>query len=115
METLRSAMVRPAAAPMPSIRRRTMSSGSSAIEQDAPGLGHGEATQAGRAGGDGDLEEGLPAFWLAAGEADGFPQRGDQRALTQGAPGEVMGGFDRELLIALAQLRRPWSWRPAIR
>ena len=46
------------------------------VEQHAPGLGHGEAAQAGPAGGDGDGqiegEEGFAAFGLAADDADGL-------------------------------------------
>ena len=46
------------------------------VEQDASGLGHGEAAQAARTGGDGhgeiEGEEGFAAFWLAADDADGL-------------------------------------------
>jgi hypothetical protein len=57
------------------------------VEEDAPGPLHGEAAQAGRAGGDRDgeveCEEGFAAFRLAADDADGFlgPQAVDQPAL----------------------------------
>ena len=70
------------------------------VEQDASGLGHGEAAQTGRAGGDGDGqiegEEGFAAFWLAADDANCLlgPQPGDQPALVQGAIGEAMSGLD---------------------
>jgi hypothetical protein len=47
------------------------------VEQHAPRVGHGEATQARPAGGDGDGqiegEEGFAAFGLAADDAEGLP------------------------------------------
>jgi hypothetical protein len=70
------------------------------VEQHTPGVGHGEAAQAGPAGGDGDGqiegEEGFAAFGLAADDADGLlgPQVGDQPALFLGALGQAMGGDD---------------------
>ena len=70
------------------------------VEQDAAGIGHGEAAQAGRAGGDRDGEvegeEGFAAFGLAADDADGFcrPQPGHQPALLLGPLGEAIGGCD---------------------
>src|SRR5271155_5389529 len=70
------------------------------VEEDAPGPLHGEAAQAGRAGGDGDGEvegeEGFAAFRLSADDADGFlgPQAVDQPALFLSPLGEGMGGGD---------------------
>ena len=74
------------------------------VEQDAPGLGDGEAAQAGRAGGDGDGEvegeKGFAALRLTADDADGFlgPQRGDQPALFVGPVEQPVGGFDGKLI-----------------
>src|SRR6516164_3859032 len=72
------------------------------IEEDAAWPLHGEAAQAGRAGGDGDGkvegEEGFAAFRLAADDADGFlgPQGLDQPALFLSPLGEGMGRSDRK-------------------
>ena len=73
------------------------------IEQDAAGVGHREAAQAGDAGGDGDGqiegEEGFAALGLAADDADGLfgPQPVDEPALLLGAVGEAPGRLDRKL------------------
>jgi hypothetical protein len=70
------------------------------VEQDAPGLGHDEAAQAGRAGGDRDSEvesqERLAALGLAADDADGLirPQPGDEPAMLLRALGQTIGGLD---------------------
>ena len=69
------------------------------VEEDAPGPLHGEAAQAGRAGGDRDgeveCEEGFAAFRLAADDADGFlgPQAVDQPALFLSALGKGICAF----------------------
>ena len=70
------------------------------VEQDASGLGHDEAAQAGRAGGDRDGEvesqERLAALGLSADDADGLlgPQPGDEPAMLIGALGQTIGGLD---------------------
>jgi hypothetical protein len=70
------------------------------VEQDPSGLGHDEAAQAGRAGGDRDGEvesqERLAALGLAADDADGLlrPQPGDEPAMLIGALGQTPGGLD---------------------
>jgi len=84
------------------------------VEQDAAGIGHGEAAQAGCAGGDRDgeieSEEGFAAFRLAADDADGLlgPQPAHQPALLLGSLGEAMGRRDRKRVH-----RRPLSRVPA--
>ena len=105
-----SARATPAAAQMPSRRRRTTCRASSAAKsRTRPALRHGEAAQAGDAGGDrdGDVEgeERLAALGLAADDADGLlgPQAGDQPALLLGALGEAPCGLDRQQ----AHRRRP--------
>ena len=70
------------------------------VKQDASGLGHDEAAQAGRAGGDRDSEvesqERLAALGLAADDSDGLlrPQPGDEPAMLFGALGQATGGLD---------------------
>ena len=70
------------------------------VEQDASGLKHVEAAQAGRAGGDRDGEvesqERLAALGLAADDADGLirPQPGDEPAMLVGALGQAPGRLD---------------------
>ena len=75
------------------------------IEEDAAGLGDGEAAQAGRAGGDGDGQvegkEGFAALRFTADVADGFlgPQCGDQPALFVESVVLSVGGFYREFIL----------------
>ena len=69
--------------------------------EDASGLQHVEAAQAGGAGGDRDGEverqEQLAALGLAADDANGLvgPQPGDEPAMLLGALGQTPGGLDR--------------------
>ena len=72
---------------MPSRRRRTMCRGVlGGIQEDAAGVGHGKAAQAGDTGSNGDgeveSEERLAALGLAADDADGLlrPEAGDEPA-----------------------------------
>ena len=71
------------------------------VEEDASGLEHVEAAQAGRASGDRDGEverqERLAALGLAADDADGLvrPQPVDEPAMLLGALGQTPGGLDR--------------------
>ena len=99
----RSASPTPAAAQMPSSRRRTMCEGVlGGIEQDAAGSAHGKAAQAGDAGGNGDREiqgeERFAALGLAADDADGLfgPQAGRRASAALGALGETPGRLDRK-------------------
>ena len=70
------------------------------VKQNAPGTGHGEATQARNACRDRDGEvqgkEGFAALGLAADDPDRLlrPQPGDEPALVLGAIGEAPGGLD---------------------
>ena len=70
------------------------------VKQNAPGAGHGEATQARNAcrDRDGEVEgkEGFAALGLAADDPDRLlgPEAGDEPALVLGAIGEAPGGLD---------------------
>ena len=98
----RSASATPAAVEMPSSRRRTMCRGVlGGIQEDAAGVGHGKAAQAGDTGSNGDREvegqERLAALGLAADDADRLlrPEAGDEPALLRGSLGQTPGRFDR--------------------
>jgi hypothetical protein len=75
-----------------------MWSASSAAKSSTRPARHAEAAQARDAGGDGDgdVEEGLAAFGLAADDADGLlgPQAGDEPAVLLAALIEAPGGLD---------------------